>query len=81
LRHPSQLYEALGEGLFLFAVLWWMRRRVHFKGQLVALYLISYAMVRFVIEFYRTPDAHLGLIWGPLSMGQILCLGMALVGM
>ena len=47
---------------------------------MLSLYLIGYGAVRFVIEFFREPDAHLGLIWFSLSMGQILCLLMVLAG-
>ncbi|MGB4220224.1 MAG: prolipoprotein diacylglyceryl transferase, partial [Smithellaceae bacterium] len=64
LRHPSQLYEALFEGLFLFAVLWWVRRRNPFDGFMVGLYIFGYGLVRFVIEFFREPDAHLGFVLG-----------------
>jgi phosphatidylglycerol:prolipoprotein diacylglycerol transferase len=80
LRHPSQLYEAFFEGIFLFAVLWTIRRRPLPKGSMLAFYLIGYGTVRFFIEFFREPDAHLGLIWVSLSMGQILCLLMILAG-
>jgi phosphatidylglycerol:prolipoprotein diacylglycerol transferase len=80
LRHPSQLYEAFFEGLVLFAVLWWARRRSPFEGFLLALYLIGYGTVRFFIEFVREPDTHLGLLAGSLSMGQLLCLAMLAAG-
>jgi len=73
LRHPSQLYEAFFEGIVLFAVLWSIRKKVRFDGALFAFYLIGYGAVRFFIEFYREPDAQLGFILGPLSMGQLLC--------
>lgn len=80
LRHPSQLYEAFGEGLLLFCVLWAMRRQRPFDGYLFAVYLFGYGLVRFVIEFFRAPDEHLGLIALSLSMGQILCVAMMLGG-
>ncbi len=80
LRHPSQLYEAFGEGIVLFSVLWMLRRRSPFQGFLLAWYLIGYGLVRFFIEFYREPDAQLGFVLGPLSMGQILCLLMMAAG-
>jgi phosphatidylglycerol:prolipoprotein diacylglycerol transferase len=80
LRHPSQLYEALLEGLFLFAVLWSMRRMRPFDGFYLSLYLIGYGMVRFFIEFVREPDTHIGLFLGFISLGQILCLIMILGG-
>lgn len=80
LRHPSQLYEAFFEGIFLFGLLWILRKRNWFKGALSSLYLIGYGLVRFVIEFFREPDDHLGLVWGSFSMGQILCALMIISG-
>jgi len=80
LRHPSQLYEAAGEGLLLFFLLWLVRRRRPFDGYLLALYVIGYGLVRFLIEFFREPDAHLGFFPGGLTMGQILCLFMVAAG-
>jgi len=80
LRHPSQLYEAFFEGIFLFAVLWCIRKRSRFDGFLSAVYIVGYGCVRFFIEFYREPDAHLGFVLGPLSMGQVLCVVMILSG-
>ncbi|MCF7805830.1 MAG: prolipoprotein diacylglyceryl transferase [Candidatus Marinimicrobia bacterium] len=76
LRHPSQLYEAFFEGLFLFAILWIIRKRTPFQGFLPGLYLIGYGVVRFFIEFYRMPDEHLGLVFLGMTAGQILCLAM-----
>jgi len=80
LRHPSQLYEAFFEGIFLFAVLWAVRKKEYFIGALFPLYLIGYGMVRFVIEFFRQPDPQVGLVAGIFSMGQVLCLVMIIVG-
>ena len=80
LRHPSQLYEAFFEGIFLFAVLWTIRKRVPFTGALFALCVMGYGVVRFFIEFFREPDAQLGFVLGPFSMGQLLCLLMILAG-
>jgi len=74
LRHPSQLYEALFEGVFLFVVLWSLRQRVRIPGAMLALYLIGYGTVRFFIEYFRQPDAHLGFVLFSFSMGQLLCL-------
>lgn len=73
LRHPSQLYEAFFEGLFLFFVLWRLRKKRMFEGFLLSLYLAGYGSVRFFIEFVREPDPQLGFILGPFTMGQILC--------
>jgi phosphatidylglycerol:prolipoprotein diacylglycerol transferase len=73
LRHPSQLYEAFFEGIFLFVVLWGIRRVKIPKGAMLALYLIGYGTVRFFIEYFREPDAHIGFVFLSFSMGQILC--------
>ena len=81
LRHPSQLYEAFFEGLFLFALLWYLRKKRYFDGFLFALYLMGYGVIRFFLEFFREPDPQLGFILGPFTMGQVLCLGMVLVGL
>jgi phosphatidylglycerol---prolipoprotein diacylglyceryl transferase len=80
LRHPSQLYEAFFEGLFLFAVMWTIRKARAPRGAMLAFYLIGYGTVRFFIEFYREPDAHLGFVVSFLSMGQVLCGGMIAAG-
>jgi phosphatidylglycerol---prolipoprotein diacylglyceryl transferase len=80
LRHPSQLYEALFEGVFLFILLWAMRKKKHFEGFLLGMYIIGYGSVRFIIEFFREPDYQLGFVLGFLSMGQVLCLAMILGG-
>ena len=83
LRHPSQLYEAFLEGIFLFTILWLLRKIQREPGTTLAYYLFGYGVIRFVIEYFRQPDAHLpnhGFVWASLSMGQILCLIMALSG-
>ena len=81
LRHPSQLYEAFFEGIFLFAVLWSLRRIIRVRGATLAVYLIGYGTVRFFIEFVRQPDAHLGAVLYFMTMGQVLCLLMILAGL
>jgi phosphatidylglycerol:prolipoprotein diacylglycerol transferase len=80
LRHPSQLYEAFFEGIVLFLILWFLRKRKTVDGFLLGSYLIGYGIVRFVIEFYREPDAHLGFVIGPFAMGQVLCFFMIITG-
>lgn len=80
LRHPSQLYEAFFEGIFLFVILWSIRKLKIPNGAMLALYLIGYGMVRFFIEYFREPDAHLGFVVFSFSMGQILCLLMIATG-
>ena len=81
LRHPSQLYEAFFEGVILFSLLWSLRRKKYFDGFFISLYIMGYGFVRFFIEFYREPDAQLGFVLGPFSMGQILCFVMILGGL
>ena len=81
LRHPSQLYEAFFEGVFLFAILWSLRRVIPVHGAMLACYLIGYGSIRFFIEFVRQPDAHLGPVLLFMSMGQVLCLLMILAGL
>ncbi len=82
LRHPSQLYEALSEGLTIFIVLWLWRRRKRFDGELAMIYGILYGLTRFACEFFREPDRQLGyLAAGWLTMGQILSAIIVVVSM
>ncbi|TKB49375.1 prolipoprotein diacylglyceryl transferase [Ferrimonas sediminicola] len=78
-RHPSQLYEALLEGLVLFLLLNWYKQRTHKPGAVAGLFLVGYGCARFLIEFVRQPDAHMSLYLG-LSMGQLLTLPMLAYG-
>lgn len=80
LRHPSQLYEAFFEGIFLFAVIWSIRNKPQLQKLILPIYLIGYGVVRFFIEFVRQPDAHLGTVLGPFTMGQVLCFAMIAAG-
>ena len=81
LRHPSQLYESFGEGLVLFVILLIISKFTKIKGIFSSCFLILYGLIRFIIEFYRQPDAHIGYVaFDSLSMGQILCLPMILIG-
>ena len=88
-RHPSQLYEALLEGALLFTVLWglkskpWQetRSRLWPHGSMTALFLILYGLFRFIVEFFREPDAHLGTVLIGLTMGQLLSLSMVAAGL
>jgi phosphatidylglycerol---prolipoprotein diacylglyceryl transferase len=72
-RHPSQLYESGLEGGLLFLILWFLKDRRLPDGSLLALFLFFYGAFRFVVEFFREPDAQLGFILGPFTMGQLLC--------
>lgn len=80
LRHPSQLYEAFGEGLVLFLVLWAIRGRRIPAGGFLGVYLVGYGLIRFLIEFFREPDYFLGFVFGPFSLGQVLCVAMVGAG-
>ncbi len=75
-RHPSQLYEAGLEGVLLFIILWTLKDHPFRPGTMVCLFLGGYGVFRFLVEFFRQPDPQIGLLWGLLSMGQILCLAM-----
>ncbi|MDO4683839.1 MAG: prolipoprotein diacylglyceryl transferase [Lautropia sp.] len=79
-RHPSQLYQMAGEGLLLFALLWWYSSKPRATGAVSGMFLIGYGICRFLAEFVREPDAHLGTILGPFTMGQLLTLPMLLAG-
>ena len=80
LRHPSQLYEALFEGIFLYYVINFFNKHKEL-GFNSGAYVVGYGFVRFFIEYFRQPDAHLGFIFFNLSMGQILCIVMMLCGL
>ena len=87
-RHPSQLYEALFEGVVLGLILFFIRKKKPFNGFITCLYAFGYGFFRFIIEYFRQPDSDLGYIISPnksgniyvfesffnLSMGHILCL-------
>lgn len=93
-RHPSQLYEAVFEGLFLFSVIWLVHKKKPFDGFLSGLYTIGYGVVRFFIEYFREPDADIGYRFAAdsnapiylntsllnISTGQVLCFLMILGG-
>lgn len=79
-RHPSQLYEALLEGLVLFLIMWRLGRKETRPGIPFWGFVMFYGLFRFLAEFAREPDPQLGLILGSLSMGQLLSLPMAALG-
>ena len=90
LRHPSQVYEMLGEGVLLGLVLWLVYRLTRGQwgnGRFAGLFLLGYGAARFGIEFFRQPDTQfknegdeLGTVLGPFSMGQVLCSVMIVIG-
>ena len=79
-RHPSQIYQFLLEGVLLFVLLWLYARKPRASGRVAAVFLGGYGVMRFIAEYFREPDAHLGLLAGGLSMGQWLCVPMVLGG-
>ncbi|MBM4348471.1 MAG: prolipoprotein diacylglyceryl transferase [Deltaproteobacteria bacterium] len=70
-RHPSQLYESGLEGGVLFLILWLLKDKKLPTGGLLALFLSLYGLFRFFVEFFREPDAHIGFIIGPFTLGQV----------
>ncbi|MDR0304971.1 MAG: prolipoprotein diacylglyceryl transferase [Chitinispirillales bacterium] len=80
LRYPSQLFEMIGEGILLFLILCFLRKFCSAKNLMTPFYLIGYGVIRFFIEFYREPDAHIGLNSFGFSQGQILCTVMIVAG-
>jgi phosphatidylglycerol---prolipoprotein diacylglyceryl transferase len=79
-RHPSQLYQIALEGALLFVLLWLYARKERKSGQVAAAFLVGYGIFRFIAEFFREPDAHLGLLSLGMSMGQWLCVPMIVGG-
>jgi phosphatidylglycerol:prolipoprotein diacylglycerol transferase len=81
-RHPSQLYEAVLEGLVLFVVLFLAIRAGALKrpGLIIGLFAVVYALARSFCEFFREPDAQLGFLWGGATMGQLLSIPLFLAG-
>ena len=83
-RHPSQLYEAFFEGLVIFFLLIFINMKNKNNkndGLITSLFLILYGIFRFLIEFLREPDSHLGLFYNVLSMGQILSIPLIIFGL
>ena len=81
-RHPNQLYQFFCEGILLFALIWWFSNKPRPRMAVSGLFAVAYGVYRFLIEFVREPDRHLGFIafdW--LTMGQLLSLPMILVGL
>jgi phosphatidylglycerol:prolipoprotein diacylglycerol transferase len=79
-RHPSQLYEALLEGLVLFGVLWIYKDRKKREGDVFALFLMLYAAFRIFCEFFREPDVQVGYLFSLITMGQTLSIIMLVLG-
>lgn len=83
-RHPSQIYEAILEGLVLFVLLFLLIRKDHIRnrpGIVSGVFLIGYGVSRIVVEFFREPDAHIGYLMEYFTMGQVLSLPMLVAGL
>ena len=82
-RHPSQLYEAVLEGLVLFIVLAVLSRTKIISerpGALLGIFLLGYSIARLIVEIFRQPDSHLGILAAGLTMGQWLSIPMVILG-
>ena len=81
-RHPSQLYQAVLEGIVMASILWWFSRRPRPRYAVGGLFALLYGLFRFLVEFVREPDAQLGyLAFGWLTMGQVLSLPLIALGL
>jgi phosphatidylglycerol---prolipoprotein diacylglyceryl transferase len=82
-RHPSQLYEAILEGVFLFLIMifFWNKNKSNIPGKLSALFLIFYSLFRFIVEYFRVPDDQLGYLILNLTMGQLISFIFFLTGL
>jgi phosphatidylglycerol:prolipoprotein diacylglycerol transferase len=80
-RHPSQIYEALLEGVILFLIVQWLYRKNLYPGTVAWGMIGFYGLFRFMVEFVREPDAHIGFDLGPFTRGQLLTLPMLVVGL
>ena len=80
-RHPSQLYQFALEGVALFIILWLFTRKPRPTGSVMGLFGLCYGLFRFIVEFVRVPDTQIGyLAFRWLTMGQVLCIPMILLG-
>ena len=81
-RHPSQLYQAVLEGLLMFTLLWWFSSRPRRRYAVSGLFALLYGVFRFAVEFVREPDQHLGyLAFDWLTMGQVLSFPLVMIGL
>ncbi len=80
-RHPNQIYQIIGEGIILFLLVWWFSSKPRPRMAVSGFFALCYGIYRFLVEFVREPDGHLGFIaldW--LTMGQVLSVPMILIG-
>tara|TARA_B110000261_G_C13029677_1_gene335738 strand:- start:464 stop:1237 length:774 start_codon:yes stop_codon:yes gene_type:complete len=82
-RHPSQLYEAFFEGVILFLILQYFFKKDYLQnsGQISGLFLIFYSLFRFLAEFFRSPDPHIGYLILNLTLGQLISIIFLMIGM
>ncbi len=80
-RHPSQLYEAVLEGLVMFLVLLWLARKRRPDGFFFGMFMLMYGVFRLSVEYVREPDAQIGFLFGSATMGQLLSVPLALLGL
>jgi len=80
-RHPSQIYEALLEGLILFLIVQWLYRKNLYPGTVTWALIGFYGVFRFLVEFVREPDAHIQFDLGPFTRGQLLTFPMLVIGL
>jgi phosphatidylglycerol:prolipoprotein diacylglycerol transferase len=80
-RHPSQLYEALLEGVLIFLIMLLARRYIRTKGILASMFLILYGITRIIAEVFRQPDSHIGTIANHFSAGQLLSIPLVVIGL
>ena len=81
IRHPSQIYQAFSEGLVLSVILFWFSKSSKPRGVISSLFLIGYGVIRFITEFFREPDSHIGFdLLNLITRGQILSIPMVILG-
>jgi phosphatidylglycerol---prolipoprotein diacylglyceryl transferase len=81
-RHPSQLYQAMLEGVALFLILLWFSAKPRPRMAVSGLFLLCYGCFRFFVEFFRQPDSHIGFdLLGWMTRGQLLSLPMIVIGL
>ena len=81
-RHPSQIYQAVGEGIFLFIYMILIIRKSKPTMNISGHFLLGYGVIRFITEFFRTPDQHIGFaLFDVLTRGQVLCIPMIAIGL